>query len=241
MQRPRGTKDCPATLQDVAGRIHVLSPPLNRVPSHLGQLWQQTCLHHVNTRVCRHINKGAERGERCRASRLSYSTCPVQTDFGIMTATCHAPRRRRHGGTMIGKSIPTASPAGCKYASSYLVYIRGLLTQNKSDQQRPTLLPHILAILVPRLLTTFEHSPHTLNSSPHQPSDSHSLPKLSMPLLLSSCTAIPCIDALRYACHPGNGRLGCCPSSVFPASISKSHRSPPDNSPSHAGNSDKEG
>ncbi|KAF5849571.1 hypothetical protein GGP41_004996 [Bipolaris sorokiniana] len=141
----------------------------------------------------------------------------------------------------------------------------------RCSQQRPTLLPHILAILVPRLLTTFEHSPHMLNSPPHQPSDSHSLPKLSLPLLLSSCTAIPCIDALRYACHPGNGRLGCCPSSIIPSrdpfeqhyfaffftanticcqrtpliAMSKqnvnSHRSLPDNSPSHAGSSHKEG
>lgn len=71
--------------------------------------------------------------------------CPASGNIHqhALPQTCHAPRRRRHGGTMIGKFILTASPAGCKYASSYLVYIRGLLTQNKSEsvqvQRRPRL------------------------------------------------------------------------------------------------------
>ncbi|EMD93946.1 hypothetical protein COCC4DRAFT_131248 [Bipolaris maydis ATCC 48331] len=301
MQRPRETKDFPAPLQDVAGRsirrqhrrVPVLPAALNRVPSHLGQLRQQTCLHHADARYVDIINKAAQRGERCRPD---YSTCSIHTDFGIMTAgssfalrmSSERPtfvnmrcrrhgmtRRRRHGGTMIGKSIPTASPAGWKYASSYLVHIRGLLTQNRSEsvqvhdqdwQNHPwpastsaihnaqprserqpnpeawsdamqpaktTLLPHILAILVPRLLTTFEHSPHTLNSPPHQPSDSHSLPKLFLPLLLSSCTAILCIDALRYACHPREW-----PSWMLPKShhrvLAKNHHETPLNSTTFA-------
>jgi hypothetical protein len=59
---------------------------------------------------------------------------------------------------------------------------------------------------VPRLLTMFEHRPQAFDLPLHEASDLHDAQSSSQSVL-SSCVAVPCIEALQYASNTRGRRL----------------------------------